>query len=258
MASLVVMLVGWIVARMLALSGLGYQTDSWSGSLRFALALMFAFTAASHFHPRTRPDLVRMVPPNLPALALLVTATGGLELVGAIALLWHPSAPAAAYGDVPSQRPCGEDRPRHRGACGYSSNEASQAELNAVALSRDAEETEVTTNAREADETAIRGLLASEVDPILRTRKGRGLGVACSRCTSSLAVVERRSVWAVGAVENAQRFPSRCGRAVRFARPQRRQLPQPRYSRAGSLVSPAGENDAPGCPRIDATRPGRP
>jgi hypothetical protein len=64
-----------------------------------------------------------------------------------------------------------------------------------------------------------------EVDPILRTRKGRGLGVACSRCTSSSAVVERRSVWAVGAVGNAQRFPSRCGRAVRFARPQRRQLP---------------------------------
>ena len=65
----------------------------------------------------------------------------------------------------------------------------------------------------------------TEVDPILRTRKGRGLGVACSRCTSSSAVVERRSVWAVGAVGNAQRFPSRCGRAVRFARPQRRQLP---------------------------------
>ena len=38
-----------------------------------------------------------------------------------------------------------------------------------------------------------------EVDPILRTGKGRGLGVACSRCTSSTAVVERRSVWAVGA-----------------------------------------------------------
>ncbi len=98
MAPLVVMLVGWIVARMLALSGLGYQTDSWNGSLRFALALMFAFTAASHFHPRTRPDLVRMVPPNLPAPALLVTGAGGLELVGSIALLWPPFAPAAAYG----------------------------------------------------------------------------------------------------------------------------------------------------------------
>jgi uncharacterized membrane protein len=98
MAPLVVMLIGWIVARMLGLSGLGYQADSWSGSLRFALAGMFAFTAASHFHPRTRPDLVRMVPPYLPARALLVAATGGLELVGATALLWPASAPAAAYG----------------------------------------------------------------------------------------------------------------------------------------------------------------
>jgi len=98
MAPLVVMLIGWIAAGILGLSGLVYQADSWSGSLRFALAAMFAFTAASHFHPRMRPELVRMVPPKVPARALLVTATGGLELVGAAALLWPASAPAAAYG----------------------------------------------------------------------------------------------------------------------------------------------------------------
>jgi RHS repeat-associated protein len=76
-----------------------------------------------------------------------------------------------------------------------------------------------------------------EVDPILRTKTGRVLGVACSVThpdgTPVVAVVERLSVWAVGAVGNAQRFPSRCGRAIRFARPQWRQLPRPRFAQAG-------------------------
>jgi uncharacterized membrane protein len=59
---------------------------------------MFVFTAVSHFHPRTRPDLIRMVPAGLPAPALLVTATGVLELLGAIGLLVPRTVPAAAYG----------------------------------------------------------------------------------------------------------------------------------------------------------------
>ena len=37
---------------------------------------MFLFTAVSHFHPQTRPDLIQMVPPALPEPAALVTATG--------------------------------------------------------------------------------------------------------------------------------------------------------------------------------------
>jgi hypothetical protein len=37
---------------------------------------MFVFTAVSHFHSRTRPDLIRMVPESLPAPALLVTVAG--------------------------------------------------------------------------------------------------------------------------------------------------------------------------------------
>ena len=48
---------------------------------------MFVFTAVSHFHPRARPDLIRMVPASLPAPAVLVTATGMLELLGAVGLL---------------------------------------------------------------------------------------------------------------------------------------------------------------------------
>jgi hypothetical protein len=45
-------------------------------------------------------------------------------------------------------------------------------------------------------------LTGNEVDPILWTRKGPGLGVACPGYTG-FAAVERPSVWAVGAVGNA-------------------------------------------------------
>jgi uncharacterized membrane protein len=95
---LIVMLVSWLVARSIGVSGLWHQADSWTGALRIALAAMFVFTAVSHFHPRTRPDLVRMVPPSLPAPELLVTATGVIEFMGAIGLLVLRSRPAAAYG----------------------------------------------------------------------------------------------------------------------------------------------------------------
>jgi uncharacterized membrane protein len=95
---LIVMLVSWLVARSIGVSGLWHQADSWTGALRIALAAMFVFTAVSHFHPRTRPDLVRMVPPSLPAPELLVTATGVIEFMGAIGLLVLRSRRAAAYG----------------------------------------------------------------------------------------------------------------------------------------------------------------
>jgi len=97
-APLIVMLVSWLVARSIGVTGLWLHADSWTGALRIALAAMFVFTAVSHFHPRTRPDLVRMVPPSLPAPELLVTATGVIEFMGAIGLLVPRTLPAAAYG----------------------------------------------------------------------------------------------------------------------------------------------------------------
>lgn len=72
--------------------------DSWRGSLRFAFAAMFVFTAVSHVHPKTRPDLIRMVPPAFPSPASLVTLTGVLELAGAIGLLWPRTTATAAWG----------------------------------------------------------------------------------------------------------------------------------------------------------------
>jgi uncharacterized membrane protein len=98
MAPLIVMLVGWAVVRLMGLSSVWNQADSWSGALRVALAGMFVFTAVSHFHRRTRDELIRMVPAALPAPALLVTATGVLEFVGAVGLLIPQVAATAAYG----------------------------------------------------------------------------------------------------------------------------------------------------------------
>jgi uncharacterized membrane protein len=98
MAPLIVMLVIWLVARSIGVAVIWHQADSWTGALRIALAVMFVFTAVSHFHPRTRPDLIRMVPTSLPAPGLLVTATGALEFMGAIGLLVPQALPAATYG----------------------------------------------------------------------------------------------------------------------------------------------------------------
>ena len=76
MAPLIVMLVSWLVARSIGVAVMWHHADSWTGALRIALAVMFVFTAMSHFHPRTRPDLIRMVPPGLPAPRFLVTDLG--------------------------------------------------------------------------------------------------------------------------------------------------------------------------------------
>jgi uncharacterized membrane protein len=98
MAPLVVMMVVWIASRSLGVAGVWTSADSWAGSLRFALFIMFLFTAVTHFHPRTRNDLIRMVPSSLPAPGLLVSITGVFEVLGAIGLLVPQLSVAAAYG----------------------------------------------------------------------------------------------------------------------------------------------------------------
>jgi uncharacterized membrane protein len=98
MAPIIVMLAAWLVARLVGATGVWLQADSWTAALRVALAVMFAFTAVSHFHPRTRADLIQMVPASLPAPELLVSATGALEILGAIGLMMPRTLPAAAYG----------------------------------------------------------------------------------------------------------------------------------------------------------------
>jgi uncharacterized membrane protein len=97
MAPLIVMVVGWLLFRWLGGAGWLESGTTWTGALRLALALMFAFTAIAHFLPRTRPDLIRMVPPSFPNPGTLVTITGVLELAGAVGLLVPALASVAAF-----------------------------------------------------------------------------------------------------------------------------------------------------------------
>ncbi len=96
MAPLIVQLVAWAGFWLAGIIGLVPAAATPAGALRFALTVMFGFTALSHFLPRTRADLVRMVPPALPAPGFLVSLTGGLELAGAIGLLLPPLTRLAA------------------------------------------------------------------------------------------------------------------------------------------------------------------
>jgi len=90
-----VMIGGIAAAR--AVGAIGWPAlDDWQIAVRVGLAIMFVFTGLAHF-TRTRVDLVRMVPPQLPHPPLLVTVTGIAELVGAVGLIVPALAPWAAY-----------------------------------------------------------------------------------------------------------------------------------------------------------------
>ena len=106
MAPLIVMAVAWIVVRTIGFASSWEPADSVTGALRLALSAMFLFTAASHFHPRTRGDLIKMVPTSLPSPSFLVTLTGLFELTGAIGLLVPSTAAAASFGLMPCWWPC--------------------------------------------------------------------------------------------------------------------------------------------------------
>lgn len=81
-----------------AIGALGWPLlDSWPAAVRVGLAVMFAFTGAAHF-TRTRPDMIRMVPPDLPKPAAIVTLTGVAELAGTIGLIVPSLARWAGYG----------------------------------------------------------------------------------------------------------------------------------------------------------------
>jgi uncharacterized membrane protein len=82
---LIVLLVSWVAFR--ALGAAGVQAfSSWQVSARYALAVMFIFTATAHFN-KMKYDLARMIPPYFPHPLLIVYLTGVLELAGAAGLL---------------------------------------------------------------------------------------------------------------------------------------------------------------------------
>jgi len=82
--------------RALGMAGVA-AFQSWILSARVALAVMFLFTATSHFTPMKK-DLIAMVPPGLPRPDLLVLLTGIAELAGAIGLLIPATRYWAALG----------------------------------------------------------------------------------------------------------------------------------------------------------------
>lgn len=95
MAVLLTLVLGSAAARVAGLFGVGY-VDTWPEAIAVGLAAMFVMTGVAHFVNPLRRDMVAIVPPRLPAPALLVTVTGVLELAGAAGLLFPPTRVAAA------------------------------------------------------------------------------------------------------------------------------------------------------------------
>jgi uncharacterized membrane protein len=85
MVPLFVLMLSFAVLRCAGLLGVT-ALNSVELPLRIALFLMFLVTALAHWG-RGRPDLIRMVPPVFPQAGVLVSATGVLEILGAVGLL---------------------------------------------------------------------------------------------------------------------------------------------------------------------------
>jgi uncharacterized membrane protein len=87
-----------LVAALLALRAAGALGLSpladWPTAARYALAIMFAFTAAAHFG-RQRHSLLRMVPAWMPSPKWVIAVTGVLELLGGLGLLLPLTSPLA-------------------------------------------------------------------------------------------------------------------------------------------------------------------
>jgi uncharacterized membrane protein len=85
MAVLIVLFTSWLVFRGMGALGV-HAFATWHDSARYALAVMFAFSAIAHFN-KMKHDLARMIPSFFPQPLLLVYVTGVLELLGAAGLL---------------------------------------------------------------------------------------------------------------------------------------------------------------------------
>jgi uncharacterized membrane protein len=85
MAPLVVLVTVTVFTRLAAQLGIA-ALKNWPAAMRVGLGAMFGFTSAAHFNSM-RADLIRMVPPAVPAPGLMVTFTGLCEVLGAIGLL---------------------------------------------------------------------------------------------------------------------------------------------------------------------------
>jgi len=96
MLPFMVLVISTLLLRVIGMTGVGVLS-SWIGCLRGGLALMFLFTASAHWGKR-RGDLTAMVPRVFSRPDLMVSATGVLEILGAVGLLIPAIAPVAAAG----------------------------------------------------------------------------------------------------------------------------------------------------------------
>src|SRR5262245_53161336 len=88
MAPLVVQILSTLVARWFA---------GWKDAARIGLAVMFFFTAGSHFSS-LKYDLAAMIPSPLTGALWMIYLTGGLEAAGALGLLIPSLRRPAAWG----------------------------------------------------------------------------------------------------------------------------------------------------------------
>ncbi len=84
-----------LLARVAGWLGIDY-VDSWPRAIAVGMSAMFLMTSVAHFVNPLRADMIAIVPPRLPAPALLVSITGVLELAGAVGLLLPATRTAAA------------------------------------------------------------------------------------------------------------------------------------------------------------------
>jgi uncharacterized membrane protein len=69
----------------------------WNDAARIGLAVMFLFTAASHFSS-LKHDFAAMIPPPLTGALWVIYVTGILQMAGAIGLLTRQWRKPAAWG----------------------------------------------------------------------------------------------------------------------------------------------------------------
>ena len=88
MAPLIVQMASTLLARWFV---------GWKDAARIGLAVMFLFTAGSHFSS-LKYDLAAMIPPPLTGALWVIYGTGLLEMAGAIGLLTRRFRRPAAWG----------------------------------------------------------------------------------------------------------------------------------------------------------------
>jgi uncharacterized membrane protein len=94
MLPFIVLVISTLLLRAIGAAA-GAPFTNWTWCLRGGLAVMFLLTASAHWGKR-RADLIAMVPRAFRNPDFMVSATGVLELLGAVGLLIPVIAPIAA------------------------------------------------------------------------------------------------------------------------------------------------------------------